>query len=133
MEWQTNEHAREARVVVARIEGVVPDGLEEALRVSDLARAAGVSARTLYRAFARHRGAPPITHLRRSRLERVRRRLLEGAPGETVTSVAQDWGFSHLGRFAVFYRQCFGERPSETLRRARASRPVQAPPATALH
>jgi transcriptional regulator GlxA family with amidase domain len=119
--------------VVGRIEGVLSERLDETIRVRDLTRAAGVSARTVYRAFARHRRTPPITHLRRSRLERVRRRLLEGAPGETVTSVALDWGFSHLGRFAVFYRQCFGERPSETLRRARASRPVQAPPATGPH
>ena len=37
----------------------------------------------------------------------------------TVTRAALASGFSQLGRFAVEYRRVFGERPSETLRRAR--------------
>ena len=104
--------------VMHRVESALRQ-LPETLRVTDLARETGVSARTLYRAFARHRGAPPITSLRRSRLEGVRRRLRAAAPGDTVTEAALDWGFSHLGRFAQHYARCFGERPSETLRRAR--------------
>ena len=91
------------------------------VRVADLARRAGISSRTVYRAFARHVGAPPATWLRRARLEEVRKRLLEATPGDTVTAAALDWGFEHLGRFAGFYREQFGERPSDTLRRARAA------------
>jgi transcriptional regulator GlxA family with amidase domain len=117
------ESAPGVRALIARVEAaVLPDEPDATVRVVDLARAAGVSTRTVFRAFARHYGAPPITHLRRSRLERVRRHLLAAAPGETVTSVALEGGFSHLGRFAVYYRQCFGERPSETLRRGHARR-----------
>ena len=32
-------------------------------------------------------------------------------------ATALGWGFSHFGRFAQLYRERFGERPSETLRR----------------
>jgi AraC-like DNA-binding protein len=39
-------------------------------------------------------------------------------PGTTVTSVALDSGFAHLGRFAAAYRHHYGESPSETLRLA---------------
>ena len=92
------------------------------VRVADLARNAGVSVRTLYRASARHLGGPPMTRLRRARLQQVRRRLLAPGPGETVTSAATEWGFFHLGRFSVLYRRHFGEPPSETLCRARATR-----------
>jgi transcriptional regulator GlxA family with amidase domain len=113
--------------VVRRLDDVVGSRDEAHLRVGDLAAALGVSARTLYRIFARHRGAPPISYLRVLRLERVRDRLLAGTPGETVTSTALDFGFNHLGRFADGYRRCFGERPSQTLRRARA-RAAVAPP-----
>ena len=33
----------------------------------------------------------------------------------TVTRIATESGFSHLGRFSVTYRAYFGESPSETL------------------
>ena len=98
------------------------DGTVPAVRATDLARAAGVSVRTVYRASARHLGGPPLARLRDSRLRQVRRRLLEAAPDETVTSVATEWGFFHLGRFSCLYRRLFGESPSQTLRRVRATR-----------
>jgi len=34
---------------------------------------------------------------------------------KTVTRVASDFDFHHLGRFATAYRKKFGESPSETL------------------
>ena len=115
--------------VIARLDAALPGWSEASLRLHDLARAGGVSPRTVHRVFARHYGAPPIAHLRRERLRRVRQHLLAARPTETVTSVALDWGFSHLGRFAALYKACFGERPSETLRRGRAIERAQ--PATA--
>jgi transcriptional regulator GlxA family with amidase domain len=39
----------------------------------------------------------------------------------TVTAVAFACGFSNLGHFASDYRKLVGERPSETLQRARRS------------
>jgi transcriptional regulator GlxA family with amidase domain len=118
---QTTTHPhRTARAVVARLDAALPGWRESSVRIRDLAAAAGVSPRTLYRAFARQCGEPPIGRLRRERLEGARRHLLEAGPRDTVTSVALDWGFAHLGRFAGSYGRCFGERPSETLRRGRA-------------
>jgi transcriptional regulator GlxA family with amidase domain len=108
-------------VVMGRVECALERLPDTELRVAHITEAAAVSARTLYRAFARHRGVPPIASLRRSRLEEMRRRLEAGAAEATVTSVALDCGFSHLGRLAAYYRRCFGERPSETLRRARGA------------
>jgi AraC family ethanolamine operon transcriptional activator len=48
--------------------------------------------------------------------------LRESAPGNvTVGEVAMQQGFIELGRFAQYYRNLFGEYPSETLRGRRAS------------
>lgn len=93
----------------------------DGVRVADVARAAGVSVRTVYRSSARHLGGPPMRQIRLRRLQRVRRRLRAAAPGDTVTSAAMDAGFFHLGRFADTYRRHFGESPSATLRRARGT------------
>jgi AraC-like DNA-binding protein len=60
----------------------------------------------------------PMTFVRERRLERVHEELTDAVPtdGVTVTSVAERWGFHHLGSFAVEYRKRWGEAPSETLR-----------------
>ena len=110
--------AEKLRDVVEQAENALSRLADDSVRIADLAGAARVSARTVYRAFARHRGAPPIASLRRARLAEVRRRLQAGEAGDTVTRAALDCGFQHLSRFAAFYRSSFGEQPSETLRRA---------------
>ena len=47
----------------------------------------------------------------------VRDRLLTARDeGKTVTVIAKQHGFLHLGQFAIEYRKMFGESPSETLR-----------------
>jgi transcriptional regulator GlxA family with amidase domain len=87
--------------------------------VARLASAAGLSGRTLNRVIQRESGLSPMALLRRVRLAQARLELDAPGPGTTVTKVALDCGFTHLGRFSLDYAQHFGEPPSETLRRAR--------------
>ena len=82
----------------------------------DLAAAAGVSVRTLNMLCHRHRGASPMDLLRNMRLDAARDQLLSSA-GANVTDTALQYGFGHLGRFSAYYRERFGELPSETSRR----------------
>ncbi|HVQ98373.1 MAG TPA: AraC family transcriptional regulator [Mycobacterium sp.] len=83
----------------------------------ELARATGVSARALQKAFQRSGQPPPMTYLRRLRLSRAHADLAgSSAESITVTTIAGRWGFLHLGRFSEQYRQLFGESPSQTLR-----------------
>jgi AraC-like DNA-binding protein len=92
---------------------------ESVWTTAELARATGVSARALQKAFARSGEVPPMTYLRHVRLHRVRAELGEESrtrSSAAVTAVASRWGFVHLGRFAQQYRQLFGETPSQTLR-----------------
>lgn len=82
----------------------------------DLAATAGVGVRVLQEAFRRHVGVPPLTYLRRLRLDGVHAELSRADPALTsVGEVAFRWGFTHLGRFAGAYRERFGVPPSQTL------------------
>lgn len=83
----------------------------------DIARAVGVSLRTLQRAFAEHLNTTPTQYVVTMRLEFARRDLQSAGPGETVTAVAFRWGFTHTARFAALYRSRYGELPLQTLRK----------------
>jgi AraC family transcriptional regulator, ethanolamine operon transcriptional activator len=90
--------------------------------VSDLCRATAVSERSLEYAFKQTLGLSPVAFLTRLRLHRVRDALRGPAQAsKTVSTVALDWGFWHFGEFSRAYKDCFGESPSETLRRHRAA------------
>jgi len=90
----------------------------ERVQLSDLCRAADVSERTLESAFKEVVGLSPVAYLIRLRLHRVRAALLAAGPGSTrVSAEALKWGFWHFGEFSRAYKQCFGEAPSDTLRR----------------
>ena len=83
------------------------------ITVTDVAAAAGASVRRVQEAFAEHLDTSPMAYLRTVRLDHCRRVLSEGRG--TVTDVAQECGFTHLGRFSAAYRERFGELPSQTL------------------
>jgi AraC-like DNA-binding protein len=90
----------------------------EEVYVSDLCRAAAVSERALQNAFREVMGLTPLAYLTRVRLHRVREALLAGSQATTTVSVeALKWGFWHFGEFSRAYKECFGELPSDTLRR----------------
>ena len=90
----------------------------ERLYVSDLCRVTAVSERALEYAFKETLGLTPVAYLARLRLHRVRDALQTATRGsKTVSAVALDWGFWHFGEFSRAYKDCFGELPSDTLRR----------------
>lgn len=86
--------------------------------VSELCATASVSERTLQIAFNNIMGMSPLTYLHRLRLHRARDELRKAKSGSTtVTDVAMNWGFWHFGEFSRAYKNCFGEVPSNTLKR----------------
>jgi len=92
--------------------------LTRPISVVDIAVAAGVRPRTLFKMFRKHYGVGPVALLRERRLEAAHRALLAADPeSETVTGVATRFGFYHFGRFAERHRELFQELPSETLQK----------------
>ena len=91
----------------------------EPIDVGDIAAAAGIGPRGLQHSFRKYRDTTPLAHLRAVRLERAHRDLQDGDPsrGDTVSTIARRWSFTHLGRFTASYRGRYGRAPSDTLRR----------------
>jgi AraC-like DNA-binding protein len=85
--------------------------------LADIAEAVHVTPRAVQYMFRRHLDTTPLRYLRRLRLRYAHQDLLaaEGSP-DTVTAIAARWGFVHMGRFAVIYRQTYGRSPQTTLR-----------------
>ncbi|SBS77840.1 Transcriptional regulator, AraC family [uncultured Mycobacterium sp.] len=106
------------RAVVQEAMNYVDDHLAERITMDAVARAVHMSVRSIQQGFREELGMAPMTFVRERRLERVHEELSDAVPsdGVTVTSVAERWGFHHLGSFAVEYRKRWGEAPSETLR-----------------
>jgi AraC-like DNA-binding protein len=119
LETTRGDRTRQAHSDVVRIaEAHAMSHIGEHVSVSDLCRAAGASERTLEYAFREVIGLTPVAYLNRLRLHRVRQGLLAGTHATTtVTAEAVNWGFWHFGEFSRAYKQCFGELPSDTLRR----------------
>lgn len=89
----------------------------EPLDLAGLAHAAGIGIRALQLGFRRHFGVSISEMLLDMRLAGLHARLAQAAPDASITDIAFDLGFTHLGRMAGAYREKFGETPSATLRR----------------
>jgi len=90
--------------------------------IAELCAIAAVSERRLRASFVASYGMPPSKFLRLRALSEVRRCLLEASPeAETVTRIAFNHGFRHMGDFGQHYRRAFGTNPVATLRSATSS------------
>ena len=105
---------------VRRVRDYLEANAQNGVDLVDIREIAGIPLRTLHHQFQRSLGITPLQLLRNIRLDRVRCELLRPQAGPSVTTVALNWGFDHLGRFSASYKQRFGETPRETVRRSRA-------------
>ncbi len=109
-------------------DSAVPEALKDAVSfihrnaasdvgINDVAAAVHLTPRAVQYLFRRQLDTTPTEYMRRVRLSRAHQELSAGTPATTtVTEIAQRWGFAHTGRFAVLYRQTYGQSPHTTLR-----------------
>jgi len=103
------------RPLLRHAEDFLRERVDRPLTTTELCRALACSRRQVERAFAQAYGMGPMAYHRRLRLNEVHRELLEtGCERGSVSSIAVDFGFTHLGRFARDYRALFGESPRQT-------------------
>ena len=96
------------------LEHWILSNLDQTLGVDELAARMGMTVRTVQHLFRKHHGLTPKAFVRARKLDEARRQLQSGTC-TSVGEVALGLGFLHLGRFAIAYRERFGETPRETL------------------
>ena len=119
----TTTRATAARRVAVRLaREYIHAHLSESLPLSELCRHSGLKVRTLETGFREITGLTPIAYIRSLRLNTVRRALHDAAANpRSISEIAMDNGFWHFGQFSLDYRKLFGETPTSTRRRGRAS------------
>jgi AraC-like DNA-binding protein len=86
--------------------------------LEDLCRVTAVGARTLQRYFREYFDMTITEYLKTVRFNAAHRELTTSYPAEhSVTDIAMQHGFTHLGRFSTEFRERFGQSPRDTLTR----------------
>ncbi|MHA7648565.1 helix-turn-helix transcriptional regulator [Mycobacterium sp. ML4] len=117
MEPTAQDRRDSTPLLLRRAIAFIEDNADTDISLTDIARAVYVTPRALQYMFRKHRDCTPMEYVRRVRLHQAHLDLLTGnQETATVGDVARRWGFGHLGRFAVYYRQHYGQSPHVTLR-----------------
>jgi AraC-like DNA-binding protein len=115
--------ARQHLAILARFEDFVAANDNRPLYLAEICAAVGASGRMLRICCQEHLGMGPVKYLWLRRMHLARRALVEADPRTaTVARIAMDHGFWELGRFAVRFRELFGESPSASLLQPRHDR-----------
>lgn len=109
------EPACAAPAHVKRAQRYIHENLAAPLTIAKIAAAAGTTPRSLQLGFRKACGMTPLQYVRCERLFGAHYDLMRAEPGSTVTQIAYDWGFTHLGRFSHDYRAAFGVSPRDQL------------------
>ena len=109
--------APDRHAAARRAELYIRAHLCEAISLRELVAVADVRERALRQGFRDVFGRSPTDHVTVLRLNAVHAHLRAAVTGQTsVGTIARQFGFTHLGRFASAFRAHYGELPSETLR-----------------
>ncbi len=99
---------------VRQVEAHIEEHLHRPFSIEDAVAVTGCSARSIYRAFQKHRGYSPLDFSKHRRLEKAQQLLVVKDAKLTVAEIAQICGFGDLSHFSRDYRHLFGESPSRT-------------------
>jgi len=110
-------HTHTARVHIAKLaQEYIEEHHRESIRMEDLCRETSVGIRTLQRCFKEYFDLNISDYLKAVRLNTAHRELTVANPTDnSVTTIALQNGFTHLGRFSIEFRKLFGQSPNEAL------------------
>jgi len=112
--------------IVDKARRYIRANLTHPVSMETLAAASGTSQRSLARAFVEVLHDTPANYVRRLRLHRIRKELAtEAQRGCRVSEIAEKWGIAEPGRMSGWYRELFGELPSETRARGQLQNQIK--------
>lgn len=108
---------------VRRAEDFIRANLSNSIAIAEVCAVAGVSPRTLQDGFRRFRDSTPALYIRNLRLDLAKRQIAATRGSDaSITQIALNCGFNHVGRFANLYFERFGEKPLQSLRKAQSKK-----------
>lgn len=106
------------RLVAKRTQAYIETNYAEAIGIDTLCRESGVGVRTLQRCFRKYFDTSISEYLKIIRLDAARRSLMNAdLRKDSVTTIAIEHGFTHMGRFSQQFYEKYGVFPKEVLER----------------
>jgi AraC family transcriptional regulator len=106
---------KEQLLAVQRMQDYIEAHIDEAVTMTDLARASMFSPWHSYRLFRSYMGLTPAEYIRRLKLLRAAAMLKSGE--HKVVDVANEFGFGSADSFQRAFKRHFGYNPSDYIRR----------------
>ena len=105
------------RLCIAKLaQSYIEEHHKEAIRMEDLCLETAAALRTLQRCFREYFDLTITDYIKTVRLNAAHCELINAHPREySVTTIALQHGFTHLGRFSVEFHKLFGQSPRDTL------------------
>lgn len=115
---KTRQNRIKKSQIAKRVIEYVNTDISEKRTIPELCKVAEVDERTLRNIFYDLYSISPQRFFNRYRLNSVRKALVEmNSPFASISDIANNHGFWHMGQFAKEYRQLFDELPSDTLKK----------------
>lgn len=100
--------------LLSTMEQYMQKNVTETISVKELSRIHHVSERKLLYTFKKRFGIGPKAYIKILRLNRVYHKLSTSNIDDSISLIARECGFWHMGQFHKDYKSFFGELPSST-------------------
>ena len=105
------------RTEIRRLCEYLKTHLEDQINLTTMEKISGLSSRSLQYGFRKYFGCRPCEWLRNERLNLAKTKLTNSNDNMNITTLVYDLGFPSASLFSKYYKEKFGEKPSETLAR----------------
>lgn len=103
-------------VVIDLTTAYIHKNLANKISINDLKKVSGFSERSIQLVYKKHFNQTPFEYIEEQRLMMAKRLIEQHKTSKKISSIAQDAGLTHLGRFSVRFKKRFGISPSLLLR-----------------
>jgi AraC-like DNA-binding protein len=121
------------RTEIRRLCDYLKTHLEDPINLTTMEKVSGLSSRSLQYGFRKYFGCRPCEWLRNERLNLAKIKLTSSNDNMNITTLVYDLGFPSASLFSKYYKEKFGEKPSETLARKKLRMAKNTRPETREH